>query len=89
MRDEGKPAAYVTLKMAFDGLDEIGAKVDELADCLSRAQDLIDELSGEHDLDMRLVQISEPYADPDDQAAFRAGVRFSADLDGAAATGAS
>ena len=72
MVQDGKPAARSTYRIVLDGLDELAGKVEELSGHLEAAQELIDELSGVHEITPIAVGESEPRRDTDGAAAFRA-----------------
>lgn len=69
MDRDGRPAARAAYRVAFDGLDELAAKVEELSNHLEAAQELIEELSGVHELTPRAVRESELGGDVDGAAA--------------------
>lgn len=50
-----EPAASIVLHCDIDGLDELKAKLVELNVCLGRASELMDEISGAHELGVNVV----------------------------------
>lgn len=62
----------VTYRIVFDGLDELAFKIDKLAGHLEAARELLEELSGEHELTPRAVKESDSCGDVDGATAFGA-----------------
>lgn len=70
-----------TYRIVFDGLDELAGKIDKIVGHLEAAQELLEELSGEHELTPRLVKESDLCGDVDGATAFGAdsGIRLHVD----------
>lgn len=62
----------VTYRIVFDGLDELEFKMGEIAGHLEAARELLEELSGEHELTPRLVKESDSCGGVDGATAFGA-----------------
>lgn len=61
-----------TYRIVFDGLDELEFKMGEIAGHLEAARELLEELSGEHELTPRAVKESDLCGDADGATAFGA-----------------
>lgn len=70
-----------TYRIVFDGLDELAFKIDKIAGHLEAAQELLEELSGVHELIPRAVKESDSCGGVDGATAFGAdsGIRLHVD----------